>query len=160
MILYSCLKAVEITYSTACSRHEIPAWLRFTWMNLVWFTCISFTMKALAAAALGLHGSSCIMIILYEVMLWLHYGYVMVMLWLLLWLLHQPGSCVMAARPSRGIINVSAVPTVLPSPSSVLACALPTLGSANSGENVNSKASWLRNRINYIICIGIRIPSR
>ena len=54
---------------------------------------MSFTMKALDAAALGLHWSS-IMIILYEVMLWLHYGYVMVMLWLLLWLLHQPGEVV------------------------------------------------------------------
>ena len=37
----------------------------------------SFTMKALAAAALGLHWSSN-MVMLYEVMLWLHYGLVMV----------------------------------------------------------------------------------
>ena len=37
---------------------------------------MSFTMKALAAAALGLHWSG-LMIMLYEVMLWLCYGYVM-----------------------------------------------------------------------------------
>ena len=81
-------------------------------MNFVWFTCISFTMKALAAAALGLHGSS-IMIILYEVMLWLHYGYVMVMLWLLLWLLHQPGEKLCnGSHAFQKIINLSAVPTV------------------------------------------------
>ena len=54
------------------------------------FPCRGFTMKALAAAALGLHWSD-IMVMLSEVMLWLHYGYVMVMLWLLLWLLCQPG---------------------------------------------------------------------
>ena len=38
--------------------------------------CASFTMKALAAAAaLGQHWS--VMVMLYEVMFWLHYGYVM-----------------------------------------------------------------------------------
>ena len=50
---------------------------------------MSFTIKALAVAALELHWG-CIMVILYEVMLWLHYGYYTVMLWLFLWLLHQP----------------------------------------------------------------------
>ena len=43
-------------------------------------------MEALAAAALGLHWSD-ITRMLYEVMLWLHYGYIMVLLWLLLRLL-------------------------------------------------------------------------
>ena len=39
--------------------------------------CASFTMKALAAAAaLGQHWSGN-MVMLYEVMFWLHYGYVM-----------------------------------------------------------------------------------
>ena len=38
--------------------------------------CISFTMKALAAAALGQHWRG-IMVMLYEVMFWLHYGYIM-----------------------------------------------------------------------------------
>ena len=69
-------------------------------------------MKALDAAALGLHWSS-IMIILYEVMLWLHYGYVMVMLWLLLWLLHQPGERLCnGSHVFQKIINLSAVSTV------------------------------------------------
>ena len=39
-------------------------------------TCMSFTMKALAAAALGLNWSNS-MVMLYEVTLWLCYGYVM-----------------------------------------------------------------------------------
>ena len=47
---------------------------------------MNFTMEALAAAALGLHWSD-ITRMLYEVMLWLHYGYIMVLLWLLLRLL-------------------------------------------------------------------------
>ena len=59
---------------------------------------MSFTMKALAAAALGLHWSS-LMIMLYRVMLWLCYGYVMSTAMAaastrreaLLWLLCQPG---------------------------------------------------------------------
>ena len=45
-------------------------------------------MKALAAAALGLHWGS-VMLMLYEVLLWVCYGYIMVMLWLLPQLLHQ-----------------------------------------------------------------------
>ena len=53
---------------------------------------MSFTLKALAAAsaAFGLDWHN-IMIVLYEVMLWFHYGYIMVVLWLPLQLLHQPG---------------------------------------------------------------------
>ena len=42
----------------------------------VQYACMSFTMKALAAAALGLNWSNS-MVMLYEVMLWLCYGYVM-----------------------------------------------------------------------------------
>ena len=56
----------------------------------VLYICMSFTMKALATVAPGLHWRD-IMIVLYEVMLWLHYCYIMVKLWLLLWLLHHPG---------------------------------------------------------------------
>ena len=67
-------------------------------------------MKALAAAALGLHWSD-IMIMLYEVMLWLHYCYIMVKLWLLLWLLHQPGARLhYVCHASQERIHVSAVP--------------------------------------------------
>ena len=66
-------------------------------------------MKALVAVSLGLHWKS-IKVMLYEVKLWLCYGCVMVMLYLL-W---QPGErfcychcasqergCVMAAMPAR-----------------------------------------------------------
>ena len=41
------------------------------------YSYISFTMKALAATVLGLHWRD-IMIMLYDIMLWLHYGYVIV----------------------------------------------------------------------------------
>ena len=69
-------------------------------------------MKTLAAAAMGLHWSS-IIIILYEVMLWLHYGYIMVMLWLLLWLMHQPGKRLCnGSHAFQKIINLSAVPAI------------------------------------------------
>ena len=37
-------------------------------------TCMSFTMKALDAAASGLHWND-ILVMLYEVLFWLHYGY-------------------------------------------------------------------------------------
>lgn len=41
----------------------------------VWYACIRFTVEAVAATALGLHWSN-IMIMLYELVLWLLYGYV------------------------------------------------------------------------------------
>ena len=52
------------------------------------------------------------MIMLYdEIMLWLCYGSIMVMLWLLLPLLHQPGERLCyGCRVSQERINVSAVP--------------------------------------------------
>ena len=67
-----------------------------------WYVCKSFTVKALAATAPGLRWSD-IMVMLCEVMLWLCFGYIMTMLWLLLqlhasarreavlWLPHEPG---------------------------------------------------------------------
>ena len=76
----------------------------------VWYTCVSFTMKALAAAALGLHWSN-IMVMVCEVMLWLYYGCAMVMLQLLLWLLCQLGERLCyGCCASQERINVSAVP--------------------------------------------------
>ena len=76
----------------------------------VQYACMSFTMKALAAASLGLHWRG-IMFMLYEVMLCLRYGYVMVTLWLLLQLLHQPGERLCyGCHASQERINVSAVP--------------------------------------------------
>ena len=69
-------------------------------------------MKALAAAALGLHWSD-FMIMLYEVMLWLCYGYVLVMLWLLLWLLSQLGERLCySCSASKKRINISTFPMV------------------------------------------------
>ena len=69
-------------------------------------------MKALAAAALGLHWSD-IMGVLCELMLWLRYSSVTVLLWSLLWLLSQPGERLCCGcRASQEKINVSAVPMV------------------------------------------------
>ena len=48
----------------------------------VWYASMSLIMKALAAGVWGLHWGD-IMVMFYEVMLWLHYNYLMVMLWLL-----------------------------------------------------------------------------
>ena len=71
---------------------------------------MNFIMEALAAAALGLHWSD-ITRMLYEVMLWLHYGYIMVLLWLLLRLLCQSGERLCyGCRASQERINMSAVP--------------------------------------------------
>ena len=96
----------EITYSTVYDCHELLTWL---WATLCSTACMSFTMKALAAAALGLHWSD-IMVTLHEVMLWQPYGYIMVMLRLQLQLPCQPGerlSCGCCASQKR--ITVSAV---------------------------------------------------
>lgn len=81
--------------------------------DFVPYAYMSFTMKALAAAALGLHWSE-IMVTLHEVMLWQPYGYIMVMLRLQLQLPCQPGerlSCGCCASQKR--ITVSAVSMAL-----------------------------------------------
>ena len=41
----------------------------------VWYACMRFTVEAMAATASGLHWSN-IMIMLYDLVLWLLYGYV------------------------------------------------------------------------------------
>ena len=90
MTLPGCVMA-EIAYSTEHAHREVLAWLQVT---LCWHACLSFTMKALAAAALGLHWSN-----------------IMVMLWLLLWLLCQPGEGLCyGCGASRERINIPAVP--------------------------------------------------
>ena len=53
------------------------------------YACKSVTRRALAAAALGLQRSDSV-VMLCEVMLWLHCSSMMVLLWLLLWLLSRP----------------------------------------------------------------------
>ena len=51
------------------------------------------------------------MAMLYEIMLWLHHGYIMVMLWLLLQLLHQPGERLYyGCHANQEKINMSAAP--------------------------------------------------
>ena len=76
----------------------------------VWYPCMRFTMKALAAAALGLPWSS-LMVVLYKAMLWLCHGYIMALLWLLLWLLHQKGERLcFGYHASQERINIYAVP--------------------------------------------------
>ena len=66
MTLPGCVMA-EIAYSTEHAHREVLAWSQVT---LCWYVCLNFTMKALAAAALGVRWSNVM------VMLWLHYGYV------------------------------------------------------------------------------------
>ena len=85
------------------------------------------------------------MIMLYEVMSWLLYGSVMVMLWPLLQLLHQPGERLCyGCQASQERRNVSAVPM---DPSSLSASTLPTLGSANSADSVDSETTGVMNRL-------------
>ena len=68
------------------------------------------TMKALAAAAFGSQWSDN-MIMLYEVILWVCYALIMVMLWLLPWLLHQPGDRLcFGCCASQERINLSVAP--------------------------------------------------
>ena len=81
---------------------------------LLW--TMSFTMRALAAAASGLHWSG-IMVMLYEIILWPHYGYVVAAaltavsarrkaVW---WLLCQPGEnkCVCSSYISSHLLPAS-----------------------------------------------------
>ena len=103
-------------------------------------------MKALAAAALGLPWSG-LMIMLYEVMLWLCYATAMAAASAgrdaLLRLLSQPGETLYYGRcASQERRNVSAVltaPPILPSSSGLLACAFSTLGSANTEQEDNQR---------------------
>ena len=67
--------------------------------------------KARAAAALGLHWSNT-MVMFYEVLLRLHYGYILVIFWPLLGLQHQHGERVCyGCHGSQERINLSAIPS-------------------------------------------------
>ena len=72
------------------------------------------------------------------------FGYVMVMLWLLLWMLHQPGESLSYGHHASQERMCLQFLWLLKSPSSLLACALPTLGSANS---VNSERVGFTNKM-------------
>ena len=66
-------------------------------------------------SALRLHWND-IMVVLYEVIFWLCFGYVVVMLWLLLWQLHQLGERLCyGCHASQERRNVCAVPMALSS---------------------------------------------
>ena len=112
----------------------------------VWWAYAGFNMKALAAAALGIHWRN-VMVMLHEVMLWLCYGFIMVMLWLLLWLRRQPaerlryGYC--ARQESKPVCRSHGSSSLLPASVG----ALPTLGSANSANSVNREITGVRYKI-------------
>ena len=86
------------------------------------------------------------------------FGYIMVTLWLLLWLLHQQGERLCySCHAIQERINVSAVPRLLKSSSRVLARTVPTLGSANSADSVNSETTGAVSRISDTVCMLIRV---
>ena len=88
----------EATYSTARALHQVLTGLATGYFVL--YDC-ELTMRALAAAAPVLQLSG-IMLMPYEVMLWL-----------LLWLLHEPGERLCYGRhDSQERINMSAAPVV------------------------------------------------
>ena len=137
----------SVTCSTVHVCYELLALSRGTLLVAgccVQYAGMSFTMKALAAAALGLPWSG-IIIMLYEVMLWLLQGSVMVMLWPLLQLLRQPGDRLCyGCQASQEKIKASAVPMA---PSSLSASSLPTLGSANYADSVNGETIGITNKM-------------
>ena len=107
--LYHC----TCTSQSTCLNMGYFSYIGSTWKSPGGCVCVhtgATTMKALAAAALGLHWNNTL-VMLYEVMLWLCCYYIMVILWLLLQPLHKPrerlyyGSC--ASQERR---KVSAVP--------------------------------------------------
>ena len=93
------------------------------------------------------------MIMLYdEIMLRLCYGYVMVMLWLLLPLLHQPGeTCVMAPMSAKRELTCLQFLWFLESPSSLLAGAWSTPSSANSVDSINSETVGPLSRVSKTV---------
>jgi len=100
------------------------------------YACKNFTTKSLAAAALGLDWSD-IMIMLCEVILWLCYGYVVA----------AATAAVLARREAVLWLLCLQFLQLLKSPSSLLAHALPTLGSVNSADSVNSETISITNWI-------------
>ena len=100
------------------------------------YACKNFTTKSLAAAALGLDWSD-IMIMLCEVILWLCYGYVVA----------AATAAVLARREAVLRLSCLQFLQLLKSPSSLLAHALPTLGSVNSADSVNSETISITNWI-------------
>ena len=99
-----------------------------------------------------LHWGSTMIMLYDEIMLRLCYGYVLVMLWLLLLLLHQSGeSCVMAPMSAKRELTCLQFLWFLKSPSSLLAGTLPTLSSANSVDSVNSETVGPMSRISKTV---------
>ena len=142
----------EITYSTVHAHHAVFAGSQ----ALCSTQSMSFVMKALAPATLGLHWSN-IMVMLYEVLLCLCHGYIMVMSWLLC----QPGERLCYGYPSsQERINMSAVPMAPHIFFQPLNSHLAYPGSVNREYSVNSKmigsVSWISNTrldtMNLVFC--------
>ena len=114
MFVNSDYVTADFIYNTVHTCHKILTWSQGTHLVMscfVQYTSKSFTTKALAATALGLHWNG-IMVMLYEVMSWLCYCYIMVTLWVLLWLLCQPGERLCyGCLANQERINMSAGPT-------------------------------------------------
>ena len=136
----------EIAYSTEHAHREVLAWSQVT---LCWYVCLNFTMKALAAAALGVRWSNVM------VMLWLHYGYVV-------------ATAMAAASVRRGCVTAAASVRreqtrlqhlwLLRSPSRLSAHASPTLGSVNSEDSGDGKTIGITDRISEtssVLCFAI-----
>ena len=80
-------------------------------------------------------------------------GYVMALLRLCCGCCHsccirQERGCVLAAMPARREYMCLQFLWLLKTPSSLLVCTLPTLGSANSVDSMNSKTLGITNRMN------------
>ena len=99
---------------------------------------VSFATRALATAALGLHRSDS-MVMLYEVMLWLRYGYVVAAATIaasakteaVSWLPCQPGENKRVCGCYGSAFS-----------SSLLACTLPSLRSANNAHSEIQQDDW------------------
>ena len=93
------------------------------------------------------------MIMLYEVMLWLHYGYIMVMLWLPPQLLHQPGERLSyGCHASQERINLSAVPTAPQVSFQPLRSSLAYHGFSELGAQREQQGNWHHERDQQYLC--------
>ena len=118
------LVALHTCVTHVCDK--ILTWSRVTLCGMP----VRASCESSGATALGLHWS-CILVMLHEVVLWRCCGSTMFMLWLLLWLLYQPGEnkCLQFLQ----LINSS---------SSLLACALSTLGFSKQYKQWGQQENW------------------
>ena len=121
-----------MTCSTARAHQEA-----LTWPGLLRVGCLRALRRDSPAAYWAPRGD--ITATAHEVMSWLCCGYITAVLWLLLWLLHQPGEAVLwlPRQPgeNKGVCGAFGSSRLLPA---FPVSALPTLGTANSvkGETI------------------------